>query len=572
MPRTDEFQGEYVPAYAERLQWLTGFTGSWGSACIGLNSAALIVDGRYTIQAAKEAPNFELLSPDAAALQSHFVKNFKKSSIIGFDPWLTSISETRRLKHIVEAAHLKLQATANNLVDQMWQDRPTSPANPIYDHPVAVAGETFDSKLDRLAKDLITQGCAAVVLTDPHSVAWVLNIRGSDVQHTPLALLRAILYQNGKVDLFAIKNRFAPQLLDSFTKHVTLRDPASLSVQLAKLAKTKKSVLLDPATCPDAIREIIVAAKGVIKEAQDPCVLPRARKNAVEQKGARNAQLRDGIALTNFLHWLDTTPLEQKTTERVAQIELEKFRKATGKLKDLSFGSISASGPNAALPHYHVKSGEGRTLKKDEIYLIDLGGQYEDGTTDVTRTVIRGIASAAMKFHFTLVLKGMIAVSTARFPAGTTGVQIDALARSALWQQGLDFDHGTGHGVGSYLSVHEGPARISKAGTVALEPGMILSNEPGYYLKGAYGIRIENLLLVRPPTKPKGHERAMLSFETLTFAPIDKRLIDDSILTRAEIQWIDIYHDEVWQKLSRGVSTNTKLWLKAACAPLTKFA
>jgi Xaa-Pro aminopeptidase len=570
VPRTDEFLGEYVPACAERLQWLSGFSGSWGTALISQNKSALIVDGRYTIQAAKQAPDFELLAPENPVLLAFLAKAFKKSASIGFDPWITSIAEAKRLKHLLEAAGLKLLATNKNLVDEIWQDRPAPPQEPVYLHPVSVAGESVASKLKALSTHLKSQNCDAAVLTDPHSVAWALNIRGNDVGHTPLALLRAILHASGKMTVFADKKRFNADVIKSFGSRVTFQHAAQLDASLVKLAKAKAVILLDPNNCPEAIRLTIAKAKGIVKESQDPCVMPRARKNVVEQKGARNAQLRDGAALSNFLHWLSVTAPAGTLSERAAQDKLQSFRQATGQLKDLSFGSISASGPNAALPHYHVTGKTGRTLKANDIYLIDSGGQYQDGTTDVTRTVIVGQASPNMKRHNTLVLKGMIAVSMARFPAGTTGAQIDALARAALWQQGFDFDHGTGHGVGSYLSVHEGPARISKAGHVALEPGMILSNEPGYYLKGKYGIRIENLLLVKTPAKPKGGDRLMLSFETLTYAPIDKGLIDDSLMTRAEIQWLDAYHTSVWTKLASRVSAETLPWLKTACAPLTK--
>jgi Xaa-Pro aminopeptidase len=570
VPRTDEYQGEYVPASAERLKWLTGFSGSWGTALITQKSAALIVDGRYTIQAAKEAPGFEYLAPDNPALVTFLKKTMKPGSTLGFDPWTASISETQRLKKTVEQAGLRLVGSKTNPVDSIWEDRPTAPAAAITQHPLAVAGKSIDAKLEQIAAYLKSQNCGAAVLSDPHSVAWALNIRGNDIDHTPIALLRAIVLSNGKTTVFADKARFQSSVLASFKSKVTLRKPEEFAKALTTLPKNHRPMLLDPANCPEAIRLILEKAKVEVKLAQDPCVLPRACKNPVEQKGARNAQLRDGAALSNFLHWLSNAAPAGALTERAAQDQLYKFRQDTGKLRDLSFGSISASGPNAASPHYHVTGKHGRTLRNGEIYLIDSGGQYQDGTTDVTRTVIIGQPTANMKRHNTLVLKGMIAVSVAKFPAGTTGAQIDALARAALWQQGFDFDHGTGHGVGSYLSVHEGPARISKAGHVALEPGMILSNEPGYYLKGKYGIRIENLLLVNKPAKPRGGDRKMLSFETLTFAPIDKNLIDESLMTRSEIQWLDHYHSEVWRKLNTRVSVEAKPWLEIACAPLTK--
>jgi Xaa-Pro aminopeptidase len=570
VPRSDEFLGEYVPSSAERLNWISGFSGSWGTALLSLKKAALIVDGRYTIQAAKESPDFELLSPENGALQIFFKKNFRKSSAIGFDPWTTSIAEARRLRKLLNHLELKFFATPSNLVDSIWQDRPASPATPIYLHPLSVAGNSHTMKLKAVTKHLIEQGLDATILTDPHSVAWALNIRGNDIGHTPLALVRAIVYRTSKVDLFIDSSRCTPQLLKVLGNDIRCQNPGDFRTILSKLAKAKSKISVDANTCPEAIRLTFEFSKQKLVEEQDPCVMPRAVKNRLEQNGARKAHIRDGAALSNFLCWLEKTAVLGGLTERAAEKELTLFRMATGKLKDLSFGTISASGPNAALPHYHATGRHGRTLKKDEIYLIDSGGQYQDGTTDVTRTVINGSPPAKMKTHFTLVLKGMIAVSKARFPPGTTGVQIDTMARAALWQHGFDFDHGTGHGVGSYLSVHEGPARISKAGHVPLLPGMILSNEPGYYLKGKYGIRIENLLLVTPATKPKGGDRPMLSFETLTFAPIDKKLVDESLMTRSEIQWLDNYHAKVLRKLSTRVSEATRPWLEAACAPLTR--
>jgi Xaa-Pro aminopeptidase len=573
VPRTDEFLGEYVPPSAERLQWLTGFTGSWGLAIIAAKSTALVVDGRYTIQAAKETKAVApvILPPDNEKLVDYLKQAIGKGKTLGYDPWVTSVSEARRIEKLATKAGVALKASVN-AIDAIWSDRPSPPSNPVYAHTESLAGLSAKEKLRLLALALATKNTDAAILSDPHSVAWALNLRGSDVAHTPLALLRAIINKNGTAQLFVDAGRISKEALDSLRGFVTLSQPSMFEKQLTKLGAQKKRVMIDPACCPEAIRLLLAKAKATLMEESDPCSLPRARKNATEQSGTRAAHLRDGAALSNFLCWLETAAAAGELTEKRAQDKLEKFRHATGKLEDLSFGSISASGPNAALPHYHVASGQGRLLKRDEIYLIDSGGQYRDGTTDVTRTVIIGKASPAMKRHNTLVLKGMIAVSEAQFPAGTTGVQLDALARQALWRAGFDFDHGTGHGVGSFLSVHEGPQRISKASHVPLEPGMILSNEPGYYLKGRYGIRIENLLLVKTPQKPKGGDRPMLSFETLTFAPIDKRLIDDSLLTRDELQWLDGYHAEVLRKIGTRVAPETRAWLQAACAPLTHKA
>ncbi len=571
VPRTDEFQGEYVPASAERLQWVTGFSGSWGMALIGQKRAALIVDGRYTVQAAKETKgtSIERLPPDNAKL-TIFLSGFKRGATLAFDPWVTSIAEARRLQTLVEAARHKLLPSKANLIDQVWHDRPAPPLAPIYAHPVSMSGLATEKKLALISETLRSKGCDCVVLTDPHAVAWALNIRGSDISHTPIALLRGLVYKNGTARLFIDKSRCPRAVWDGLGKKVRLAGPDDLEQTLIQLGKTKQKILVDPSFCPEAIRVILSKAKVQIVEDQDPCVLPRACKNKTEQNGARRAHIRDGAALANYLAWLDKTAPAGALTEIAAQNQLQHFRRATGKLEDLSFGSISAAGPNAALPHYQAKGKTGRTLRRNEIYLIDSGGQYRDGTTDVTRTVIIGEASADMKRHNTLVLKGMIAVSMARFPTGTTGIQLDALARAALWRHGFDFDHGTGHGVGSYLSVHEGPARISKAGHVALQPGMILSNEPAYYRQGKYGIRIENLLLVKPQAKPKDGDRPMLSFETLTFAPIDKRLIEQDLLTKAEVHWLDSYHAEVLRKIGSIVNEDTRPWLEDACAPLKR--
>ncbi len=573
VPRTDAFQGEYVPAHAERLCWLTGFSGSWGTAIVGSRAAALIVDGRYTIQAANETKglNIEILSPEDASLIGHLRKNYKPKAKLGFDPWLSSVADMRRLKKIATLAKLELVALDKNPIDQIWKDQPAPPANPIIAHPQKYAGQKLSQKLQTIAKAIDTASCDAVILADPLAVTWALNIRGSDIPHTPAALLRAIVFKNGKTLLFADRTRVSRDVNAALGNNVRVLPELSLLLEIKKLGKNKNRVLIDPAFCPEAIRHSLERAGAVCVDGADPCSLPRARKNTTEQKGARTAQIRDGAAVCNFLCWLENELPKGSLTEKSAQDKLLTLRTATGKLLDLSFGTISASGPNAAQPHYHVQKGQGRKLKVGEIYLIDSGGQYRDGTTDITRTTIVGTPTAKMKKHFTLVLKGMIAVSIAKFPAGTNGAQIDALARSALWHYGFDFDHGTGHGVGSYLSVHEGPARISKAGQVALVPGMILSNEPGYYLKGKYGIRIENLLLVSPARRPKNGDRKMLSFETLTFAPISKELIDSQLMTRAELQWLDNYHAEVYQKIGKHVNSENREWLARACAPITRL-
>jgi Xaa-Pro aminopeptidase len=575
VPRSDAFLGEYVPASAERLHWLTAYTGSWGTAVISQRQTALIVDGRYTTQANQQTrgQGLQVLTPATRDLQNFLSKTVRKSARIGFDPWLFSIAEARKLSRVLSETGLELIAVDVNPIDLFWADRPVAPHQPVTAHPVKFAGMAAAEKLGLVAREIRLAKCKATLLTDPHSVAWVFNLRGSDIAHTPIALLRAMVKADGTAILFVDGHRLSSDAKQGLGKNVRLQPAEGFSSALSKLCKTKATkVLLSAENCPEAINSLLKSKAATTVESGDPCSLYRARKNTTEQRGARKAHLRDGAALSNFLCWLGQSSAEDKLTEKAAQDKLEHFRRDTGKLVDLSFGTISASGPNAALPHYHVAKGQGRTLRQNEIYLVDSGGQYRDGTTDVTRTVVIGTATSAMKTHNTLVLKGMIAVSMARFPAGTTGAQIDALARAALWQHGFDFDHGTGHGVGSFLSVHEGPARISKAGHVALEPGMIISNEPGYYAPGKYGIRIENLLLVKPASKPTGGNRKMLSFETLTFAPIDKQLLDERLLTEAELHWLNHYHATVMQKIGGLVSTETRSWLQHACAPLTRSA
>ena len=571
VPRNDEFQGEEVPELAERLRWITGFSGSWGTAIITARSAVLFVDGRYTVQSRQQvdAKLFAFEDLVAKPPSTWLSGNLKKGDRLGIDPWLHTMADFEKLKAACKAKGAELVPVAKNLIDQCWQDQPLPPAGNIVEHPFKLAGRSTAGKLKDLATHLKTKKAAALVLADPASVAWALNIRGNDVPHMPVPLAFAIVHASGKATLFADPSRASAQTRKALGSRIGFAKPATLPDALKVLGKSKASVLIDPARVPQAIASVLQQAGAKIIEGQDPCIVPKAQKNKAEQQGARAAQLRDGAALCNFLCWIERHGPSGKLTEYEAEEKLLQFREATGKLVGLSFRSISASGPNAALPHYHVEGTRGRTIRNNDIYLIDSGGQYVDGTTDVTRTIIIGRPSAEMKDRFTRVLKGMIAISVARFPFGTTGAHIDALARNALWQGGYDFDHGTGHGVGSFLSVHEGPASISKRGGVAIAPGMILSNEPGYYKVKHYGIRTENLLLVTPLEKIKGGDRAMLGFETLTFAPIDRRLIDTHMLTRSELQWLDSYHATVLRKLLPLVDAATKPWLKKACAPLT---
>jgi Xaa-Pro aminopeptidase len=569
VPRQDEHQGEYVGAYAERLKWTTGFSGSWGMAVIGHTKAAIFVDGRYTVQVRNEvdsksfSPLHLMNDPPHKWIAAHF----KKGQRIGYDPMLTAIGSARELQTACDEAGLKLVPVSKNPIDAVWVDQPARPATPVTDHPVKFSGKTVREKLKQLAKELSEKKADATILCDPASLCWAFNVRATDVPFTPMPLGFAIVRAKGKSALFVDPKRLDASLLKSLAPLVNVSAPDKLAGALKSLGMQKARVGLDATFAPDQFRITLAKSGAKTFDLQDPCTFPRACKNSTEQKGARNAHIRDGAAIANFLCWIDHNASSGKVTEGEATRQLAAFRKADKGCVDLSFETISASGPNAAQPHYHAH-GEGRTLSKNSIYLIDSGGQYREGTTDITRTVIIGQPTDEMRDRFTRVLKGMIAISVIRFPKGTTGAHIDVLAREAQWKAGLDYDHGTGHGVGSYLSVHEGPARISKASHIPLRPGMFLSNEPGYYKPGHFGIRIENLLFVTEPEKIKGGEREMMRFETVTWAPIDRRLIDTSLLTRAELQWIDHYHANVLKLIGPRVEAETKQWLEKACVPL----
>ena len=569
IPRQDEFQGEYVAAYAERLNWISGFSGSWGVGVVLARKAALFVDGRYTVQvkaqvSAQQWQHQHLIDqPPTAWLKT----NLKRGQKIGFDPMLFSIAETKRYAAACAEVGAKFVAVPFNLVDRIWEDQPTRPQGALFAQALAFAGRSVAQKLADLNAEMKKLRRNAVLLTDPASVAWLFNLRGKDVPYTPVVLAYALVHDNGQAQIFIEPQRLPASARKALGRKVTAVPPAEFAKALKALSG--RSVQLDENSAPEFAREQLRKAKAHIVHAADPCLLPKACKNKVEQQGARDAQRRDGAALVNFLHWLAVEAPKGKLDEAKAAAKLHTFRSATGALRDLSFESIPASGPNAALPHYHLPAKGGRRIKLNEIFLIDSGGQYLDGTTDVTRTVIIGEPTHEMKDRFTRVLKGMIAISLVRFPAGTTGAHIDVLARASLWDGGFDFDHGTGHGVGSYLSVHEGPQRISKTGHVALKPGMIISNEPGYYKLGHYGIRIENLLLVSEASKVTGADRPMMAFETLTLAPIDRNLIDTHILTRAELNWLDAYHARVLAELGPLVQEETLPWLKAVCASLS---
>jgi Xaa-Pro aminopeptidase len=568
VPRADEHQGEYVPACGQRLAWLTGFTGSAGLAIVLAERAALFVDGRYTLQAATQADTglYEIRHLIEEPPAHWLASVLKKGMVVGYDPWLHTPQEVERLKAGAERAGASLKPVANP-IDRVWLGRPAAPLAPVVPHPDRFAGESAPAKRARLGRALAEGGAAAAVLTAPESIAWLLNIRGGDVPHTPLPLSFAILREDGTVTLLIDRRKLAPGLDRHLGNAVAIETPDRLGPALDALAASGARVQIDPASAASWIFDRLDKAGARILRAADPCLLPKACKNPVELDGTRAAHRRDGAAVTRFLAWLAREAPKGELHEIAASDRLEAFRRTGENFRDLSFPTISGAGSNGAIVHYRATPQSEKRLEPGSLFLLDSGAQYLDGTTDITRTVAIGEPSAEMRDRFTRVLKGHIALATARFPNGTTGAQLDALARYALWQKGLDYDHGTGHGVGSYLSVHEGPQRISKAPNAQpLLPGMIVSNEPGYYKTGAYGIRIENLVAVQP--WEDGGEREMLCFETLTLAPLDRTLVQRDLLEDDEIAWLDSYQARVREVITPLVDRETARWLEVATAPV----
>ncbi|MGB0508030.1 MAG: aminopeptidase P family protein [Pikeienuella sp.] len=567
VPRADAHQGEYVPPRDERLAWISGFTGSAGFAVILKNEAALFVDGRYTIQSRQQVDEdlFEIV-PIHTMPVSEWVLSCAPGKIrLAYDPWLHGKAEIEKIGAAVAARRGQMVA-AENLIDRVWADQPAPPRKPLRTHPEEFAGESSAAKRARLSHELAEAGATATVLTLPDSIAWLLNVRGADISRNPVPLVFAILHASGAVDLFADASQVSEDVASHLGGDITRRDPASLQEALQDFGD--QTVALDKTSCPVAIAQLLESGGARIVWRPDPCILPKAQKNTAELDGARAAHRRDGAAVSRFLRWLDEEAPKGHLTEIDIATRLEAERRSTNALLDISFDTIVGSGPNGAICHYHVDSEGNRQLNAGELMLVDSGGQYQDGTTDITRTIWTGEPPAGAVRAYTLVLKGMISLSTARFPVGTNGRDLDVLARIALWRQGMDYDHGTGHGVGSHLCVHEGPARISRAGAVNLLPGMILSNEPGYYAEDAFGIRTENLIIVTEAEVPEGGDRPMLGFETLTLAPIDKRLIDPAILTAEEITWLNEYHARVLAEIGPQLSGGDLEWLNKACAPL----
>jgi Xaa-Pro aminopeptidase len=559
IPRADAHQNEYTPASEERLVWLTGFTGSAGAAIVLRDKAAIFVDGRYTLQVREQTDPalFEYCDLIAEPPSQWLKRNSAKGARIGFDPWLHTPMQARALREALAAAGAELVAVERNLLDATWTHRPAPPSAPIVLYPEKLAGESAHKKLARVAAALNHD---ALVLSDPHAVAWAFNIRGGDVAHTPLPLSWAIIRKGARPTLYVEAVKLSNSVRDALEKLADIEPPQRLTRDLEQLGAQGAQVDFDAATAPEKLVALLQAAGGKAHVGAEPIALMKACKNAAELRGARAAHLRDGAAVANFLCWLDAHAL--KSNEIEAAAALETFRRATGKLKDVSFPTISAAGAHAASPHYRVTNETNIKISRG-LFLIDSGAQYVDGTTDITRTIAVGKPTTEMRDRYTRVLKGHIAIATALFPAGATGAQIDAFARQYLWRAGLDFDHGTGHGVGAYLSVHEGPQRISKLGATPLQPGMILSNEPGFYKAGAFGIRIENLVIVEQ-RKIAGGDRAMLGFETITLAPIDLAPVDKKMLTREEISWLNAYHARVRAALLDKVAPQTRAWLKQA--------
>jgi Xaa-Pro aminopeptidase len=575
VPRADEHQGEYVAPRSERLAWLTGFTGSAGTAVVLAEKAAVFVDGRYTLQAREEvdanlfAPLHLIETPPGEWI----AKNLGAGGKLGYDPWLHTENGAKALAAACEKAGGELVACDGNPLDAVWEDQPEPPLEPVAIHDLRFAGRGSAEKRAEIAAAIRDAGAGVAVLTAPDSINWLLNIRGRDVPFTPIALGFALAHADGHVELFTDSRKLDEAVHAFLGSEVAVREPAVLAEALDDLGARGARVLIDPQSAAAFLFERLRAAGARIVKGADPCAMPKACKNEIELRGTFSAHLRDGAALTRFLAWMAREAPKGGLDEIAAAAKLESFRRENALFQQLSFPTISGAGPNGAVVHYRASEKTKRRIEPGEMYLVDSGAQYLDGTTDVTRAIFvpgngKPAPSAEQRDRFTRVLKGHIAIALAKFPAGTSGAQLDALARRALWEAGLDYDHGTGHGVGSYLGVHEGPQRIAKIGSdVALKPGMIVSNEPGYYKAGAYGIRIENLVTV-VKASVHGAERELLSFETITLAPIDVALIDRNLMTEAEIAWLDGYHERVRESLTPIVDAETAAWLKHVTKPL----
>ena len=559
VPRADAHQGEYVAACDERLAWLTGFTGSAGFAAVLAEEAGVFVDGRYTLQVrAQVADVFTPVAWPETKLGPWLAERLKDGAVVGFDPWLHTVKEVRTLTEALKPKGIALKPV-ENLVDEIRDDRPSRPQEPLRIHDIAVAGESHGDKRARLAKELRDKGVASAVITLPDSMCWLLNVRGSDIPRNPLAQGFGLLHDDGRV-MFFTNATTDDDVLAHLGPEVALAAYDGLTAALTTLGGP---VLIDPDTVPEAVRDVLHRERIKIVEDRDPCVLPKARKTEAEIAATRGAHLRDGAAMIEFLAWFDREAPKGGLTEIEAAKALEGFRRATNALHDISFDTISGAGPHGAIVHYRVTEETNRGINPGELYLVDSGGQYLDGTTDITRTIAVGEPTEQQRADFTRVLQGTIAISRTRFPKGLAGRDLDALARAPLWMAGQDFAHGTGHGVGVFLCVHEGPQRLSRISEVPLEPGMILSNEPGYYREGEYGIRIENLIVVRE-AEPLGDKREQYDFETLTWVPIDLRLVSGDMLSPGERDWLNAYHAKIAELMDGRLSDEAAAWLTDA--------
>lgn len=570
IPLTDEHMSEYVGDYAKRLAWLTGFTGSAGSAAVLLQKAAMFTDGRYTLQVRAQVDGalYQFESVPETSPADWLAANAVAGDTIGYDPWYHTKGWVSTTRARLAAQGVTLTAVAQNPVDAVWPDQPKPSLAAITIHATQFAGRDSADKRHEIAASLQARGVDAAVISALDSIAWLFNIRGTDVERTPVPRSFALLFSDGTATLFAEPKKLTDAVRAHLGPQVSVADRADFLPALQKLGRAEKRILFDPDSTVVAVYDSLKSSGARIVEGQDPCIMPKACKNPVELDGTRAAHVRDGAAISRFVQWVTKKALNGGVDELTAIDKLYDMRSQNNLFRDTSFDTISGAGPNGAIIHYRSSPETNRPLKPGELFLLDSGGQYLDGTTDITRTMAIGAPGLEEKQRFTRVLKGHIAIATVRFPKGTSGRQLDTLARASLWQAGLDYEHGTGHGVGSYLAVHEGPQRIAKmASDVVLQPGMILSNEPGYYKPGHYGIRIENLIVVKED-KRATDEKEMLAFETITLAPIDRTLVDTSLLSESERGWLNAYHAEVYEKLVQQVPEETKNWLAEATAAI----
>lgn len=578
VPVADEYQNEYPPASARRVAWLCGFTGSAGAAVVlrpesltdkKKKAAAIFVDGRYTIQARQQVDmeRYEQKDLMTNPMPEWVAECLPKDAKLAYDPWMHTQTAVEAMRKQLEQSGIALVSSERNLLDAVWADRPPVPSEPVRVYGEEYAGESSRSKRQRIGKIIEKNGADVAVITQPDAIAWLFNIRGGDVTHTPLALSFALLYADGRAEWFIDPRKISAPVRAHLDTEITIRPMEALQDALCGLSA--KKVQYDPKRSAAWFHQQLTAAGAEILAKDDPCLLPKACKNATEIAGMRNAHLRDGVALTRFLCWLDGEVQRRKLTELEAEAKLLEFRQQQPGFHEPSFDTIAGSGAHGAIVHYRATPDSNAVLAKDSLFLLDSGGQYTDGTTDVTRTIAIGAPTAEQKRRFTQVLRGHIGLAKVVFPKGVCGQHLDVLARAALWADCIDYAHGTGHGVGAYLGVHEGPQGIHMRSDVPLQPGMVLSNEPGFYKEGEYGIRIENLVVVtEKPGTGKDGSRPYYQFETLTMAPIDLRLVEPDMLTADERQWLNAYHQQVRNALSGDLNTEERAWLEAATCPI----